>query len=194
MIEQFVEVVVIPLNGICGPCAFEAARNGVNACAGAERTYPAEALRFDSGTLRLGTAVLACIGSAMGFAEGVSAGDEGYGLLIIHRHAGEGFPDIASRGGGIGFAVGAFRIHIDQAHLNGSERIGKLAVASVALVGQPLALGAPGDVFFGLPNIFASTGETESLESHRFEGNVPGKDHQIRPGDLPAVLLLDRPK
>src|SRR5207247_8196227 len=36
--------------------------------------------------------------------------------------------------------------------------------------------------------------EAESLEPHVFGSNVAGEDQQIGPGDLPAVLLLDRPK
>ena len=36
--------------------------------------------------------------------------------------------------------------------------------------------------------------ETEGLEAHRFQGDVAGQDHQVGPGDLPAVLLLDRPE
>jgi len=39
--------------------------------------------------------------------------------------------------------IGAWRlrIHVDQAHLYGSERIGEPAVAAVALVIEPLAFG-----------------------------------------------------
>jgi hypothetical protein len=33
----------------------------------------------------------------VGFAEGVAAGDEGDGLFVVHRHAGEGFADIFGR-------------------------------------------------------------------------------------------------
>src|SRR5262249_38051044 len=36
--------------------------------------------------------------------------------------------------------------------------------------------------------------ETEGLESHRFEGDVAGQDHQVGPGNLAAILLLDRPE
>src|SRR4029079_11588772 len=34
----------------------------------------------------------------------------------------------------------------------------------------------------------------ESLQAHRFQCHVAGEDHQICPGNLAAVLLLDRPK
>jgi hypothetical protein len=42
----------------------------------------------------------------MGLAEGVAAGDQGDGLFVVHRHAGEGLADVARRGEGIGVAVG----------------------------------------------------------------------------------------
>jgi len=40
----------------------------------------------------------------------------------------------------------------------------------------------------------SSEAEAERLETHRFIGTVSGEHDQISPGDLPAVLLLERPK
>ena len=40
-------------------------------------------------------------------------------------------------------AVRTFRIDVDQAHLDGAERLRKLAFAAVAFVAQPRALGTP---------------------------------------------------
>jgi hypothetical protein len=77
----------------------------------------------------------------MGLAEGVAAGDQGDGFLVVHRHAGEGFADVARRGERIGIAVRAFRIDVDQPHLHGAQRIGQFALAAVALVAQPFAFG-----------------------------------------------------
>ena len=94
----------------------------------------------------------------------------------------------------IRLAVRPFRIHVDQAHLHGGERIGEVTVAAVALVGQPLALGAPVDVVVRLPDVRPSAGEPERLEAHRLQGDVAGENHQVGPGDFPAVLLLDRPE
>src|ERR1019366_8122847 len=74
------------------------------------------------------------IGGAGGFAERVPAGNERNGLLVIHRHAGESLSDVACRGDGIRVSIGPFRIHIDQTHLHGSERIRKITIAAVALV------------------------------------------------------------
>src|SRR5436190_1088739 len=44
------------------------------------------------------------------------------------------------------------------------------------------------------PAISATAGEAECLEAHRFERDVAGENHQVGPGDFPAVLLLDRPQ
>src|SRR5262249_45976661 len=90
--------------------------------------------------------------------------------------------------------VWPLRIHVDQAHLNGAERILEIPVTGVTLVGKPLALRPPVNVRFWLPDVLTSTGETERLESHRLQGTVPSEDHQIGPRDFPAVLLLDRPE
>ena len=46
----------------------------------------------------------------------------------------------------------------------------------------------------GLPNVFATAGESEGLEAHRFQRDVTGENHEVGPGDLPAILLLDRPE
>ncbi len=95
---------------------------------------------------------------------------------------------------GIGIAVRPFRIDVDQTHLHGGEGTLKITVAGVALVRQPLAFGAPVDALVGLPDILAPAAETERLEAHQFEGDVAREDHQVGPGDFPAVFLLDRPQ
>ena len=129
----------------------------------------------------------------MGFAERVPAGNERNRLLVIHRHAGERFSDVACRCEGIGVSVGPFRIDVNQAHLHRGERILKITIAAVALVGQPLAFCSPVNVFSGLPNVLAPAGETKGLEAHRLQGDVTGENHEVGPGDLLAILLLDRP-
>ena len=130
----------------------------------------------------------------MRLAERVSAGDERNGLLVVHRHARERLANILGRSERIRLAVRPFRIDVDQTHLHGGERILKITVAAVALVRQPLALGTPVDVLFGLPDVGAAAAETEGLEAHRLERDVARENHQVGPGDFPAVLLLDRPE
>src|SRR5690606_34991790 len=74
----------------------------------------------------------------------------------------------------------------------GDDAFGTVRIALVAA--KPGGLAAPVDVVVRLPHILAPAGEAEGLEAHRLEGDVAGKDHQIGPGDLAAVLLLDGPQ
>src|SRR5690606_25820091 len=43
-------------------------------------------------------------------------------------------------------------------------------------------------------DVLAAAREAERLEAHRLQGDVAGQDVQVGPGDLLAVLLLDRPQ
>ncbi len=96
---------------------------------------------------------------------------------------------------GSGFPFGPFRIHVNQSHLHGAERIVEFTIAFVALVpAQPLVLGSPVDVLFRLPYIRAPAAETERLEAHRLESDVAGENHEVGPGDFPAIFLLDGPE
>ena len=60
---------------------------------------------------------------AVGLAEGVAAGDQRDGLLVVHRHPAERLADVAGRGERVGVAVGALGVDVDQAHLHGAERV-----------------------------------------------------------------------
>src|SRR5208283_3229674 len=102
-------------------------------------------------------------------------------------------PDISCRSNRVRLSVGPFRIHIDQAHLHGTERILKITVSAVAFFRQPSALRSPVQLFW-FPHVGAPAAKTERLESHRIEGNVAGENHEIGPGDFPAILLLDGPE
>ena len=94
---------------------------------------------------------------------------------------------------GFGVAVGPFWVDVDQTHLHGAERTAQLPVAAVALVAEPGVFRSPEDVF-RLHDVGAAEGEPERFEAHRLEGDVAGEDQQVGPGDLTAVLLLDRPQ
>ena len=190
--EQVVEVPVVPLRRLVGPCALEAAGDRVGALARAGAVHPAQALVLDGAPLGLGTDEVGADG-AVALAERVAADDERRGLLVVHRHAGEGLADVAGRSQRIGVAVRALGVDVDQTHLHGAERAGELAVAAVALVAEPRVLGAPDDLV-GLPDVGSPEAEAERLEPHRLEGDVAGEDQEIGPGELAAVLLLDRPQ
>ena len=130
----------------------------------------------------------------MGFAKSVSAGNQRHGFFVIHRHAGERFPNVPGGSDGIRLAVRPFRIHIDQTHLNGTERVLQLSVAGVAFISEPLTFRSPVNIHFWFPDILTPSRETERRESHRFQRTVTGEDHQVGPRKFPAVLLLDRPE
>ena len=175
------------------PGALDAAADRIAPLAAAEAALPAEALLFDGGGFGLGTDQRRIAG-AVALAEGVPAGDEGDGLFVVHRHAPEGLANVDARLDRVRLAVRAFRVHIDQPHLHGRERVLELPVAAVALVAKPFGFGAPIDILFRLPDVFAAAAEAEGLEAHRLQSAVAGEDHQVGPGDLPAVFLLDRPE
>jgi hypothetical protein len=106
--------------------------------------------------------------------------------------------DVARGRHRIGLAVRAFRVHVDQAHLHGRERILEIAVARVTAVRaaaqfQPDLFRTPVDVV-RLPRVGTAAAEAEGLEAHRFERDVAGQDDQVGPRDVAAVLLLDRPQ
>ena len=132
--------------------------------------------------------------SAMYLAESMTAGNQCDGFFVVHRHPGERFTNVMGRRQRIGMAVRPLRIHIDEAHLNGSKRRFQLAIPGISLVVQPDIFGSPIDVFLRLPHVCPPAGETKCLESHRFEGAVAGQNHQVGPGNLIAVFLFDRPK
>jgi hypothetical protein len=191
--EQGFEVAVVPPDRAGRPGTFQAAADGVGAAAAAKAALPAEPLLLDAGALGFRADVLARVGGAMAFAEGVSAGGEGHGLLVVHGHACEGLPHVARGAERVGVAIGPFRVHVDQAHLHRGQRVVQLALAAVALITQPLAFGAPVDVVFGFPDVGATAGEAEGLQAHRFQRHGAGQHDEVGPGQVAAVLLLDRP-
>ena len=53
---------------------------------------------------------------------------------------------------------------------------------------------APVHVLVRLPHVRTAAAEAEGPEAHRLQRDVAGEDDQVGPGDLLAVLLLDRPE
>src|SRR6476661_3100261 len=87
----------------------------------------------------------------------------------------------------------AIRILVGDEHrviLNNTGRT--VRVSGVAT--EPPFFGPPIDILIGFPNILATAAETECFESHSFERDVPGEDHQVGPRNLAAILLFDRPE
>jgi hypothetical protein len=191
--EQRLEVAVVPADGVGRPRALDAAGGGVRALAAAQRVLPAQALLLDPGALGL-AAHQARIARAVRLAEGVTTRDQRHRLLVVHGHPREGLADVTGRRDGIGHAVGPLRVHVDEAHLHGAERVGELAVAGVALIAQPLGLGPPVDVLLGRPDVGATAAEAEGLEPHGVQRHVTREHQQVGPRELAAVLLLDGPQ
>ena len=193
VLEQQAEEVVAPLERRGGPDGVEAAGDRVVAHAAAVLVLPAEALILDGSAFGLGADV-GVGGGTVAAAHAVTAGDESHGLLVVHRHAGEGLADVVCGERRVGHAVGTTREHIDEAHEHGAERRLELALTGVALVGEPFDFLAPVDVLLGTPDVLAAAAEAEGLETHLLVGNVAGEHQQVGPADLLAVLLLDRPQ
>ena len=175
------------------PRAFQAAGDGVGAMAVPKTVTPAERLRLDGVRLWFDTHVLGRISRAVGLAEGMAAGDQRSRLFVVHRHAAE---RLAYGVGGrqrIRVAARTLGIDVDEAHLGGAQGRIQHAILVAAVGSQPLALGTPVHVF-RLPGVDTAAGEAQGLEAHRVHGHGAGEDQQVGPGDLAAVLLLDRPE
>ena len=116
----------------------------------------------------------------MGLAEGVPAGDQRDRLLVVHRHPAERLADVAGRGECIGVAVGTLRVDVDQAHLDGAERVRPARGRRRTARRRARCPRAPEDLL-GLPDVLATEGEAEGLEAHVLQRDVAGEDHQVGP-------------
>src|SRR5207253_2876857 len=93
VVEEVVEVPVVPPRRLVGPRPLEPAGDRVVALAGAEAALPADELVLDGATLGFGTDEVR-IACAMALAERVAADDERNRFLVVHRHATEGLPNV----------------------------------------------------------------------------------------------------
>ena len=125
----------------------------VGALAAAEGVPPAEALLLDGAPSGSGPTYSA-LTAPWRLAERVAAGDERNRLLVVHRHASEGLSNVPGGSKRIRVAVRPLRIHVDQAHLHGAERIVEFPVAAVALISEPGVLRPPEDLV-GLPDVLS---------------------------------------
>ena len=190
--EEVVVEAVAPLGRGAGPGDLEAGRDRVGTLARAVGALPAQPLPDDRAALRLQSDVVAGRG-AVGLAERVAAGDQGDGLLVVHRHPLERLADVVGSLERVGLAVGALGVDVDEPHLDRTQRVGELAFTAVALVAEPGVLRSPEDLL-GLPDVLSTEAEAEGLEAHVLERHVAGEDQEVGPRDLLAVLLLDRPE
>ena len=182
-----------PLGRCRGPRTFKAGGHGVFGITFTAGVLPAKALLNDRLTGRLGTDTITGLVRTMGLTKRVTARNQRDCFFVIHRHTTKGLADIMGREHRIGVAVGAFGVHINQTHLYRCEPITKLTTLGITLIGQHLCLGTPVDPL-GLPIVRATTCKTEGFEAHVFHRHIAGEDHEVCPGDLVAILLLDRPQ
>src|SRR6266478_7347725 len=132
--EQVGEEVVAPLRRRLGPSNFEAAADGVSTKTFTKFILPSQALVLNVGAFWFGAHVVGGNRGTVGLAECMPAGNQCDCFFVVHGHTVEGFANVPGCCYGIGLAVRAFGVHIDQSHLNRAERILKIAVAAVALV------------------------------------------------------------
>src|ERR1700677_1242779 len=130
---QGLEEAVVPTHRGSRPRDLETARDRVAALAAAEGALPAKALLLDRGALGIGADVV-LRARAVRLAEGVTTRDQGDRLLVVHRHPAERLADVAGRGERVRVTVRALRVDVDEAPLDGAERLLQLTVAAVALV------------------------------------------------------------
>ena len=192
VLVQVLQEPVVPLGRLVRPGALQPAGERVGALAAPEGVPPTEALLLDGCTFGFGTAVFLTDG-AVGLAERVAADNERQRLLVVHGHPAEGLSNVLRRSERVRVSARPLRIHVDQAHVIGAQGSVDLAFPTVAFVAEPGVLGAPEDLV-GLPDVLAPEPEAERLEPHRLVGTVAGENDEVGPGDLPAVLLLDRPQ
>ncbi len=105
----------------------------------------------------------------------------------------ERLPDVSDSRDRVRCAVRALGVDVHQTQLTRAEGALELSVAVEALGAEPDLFRSPEGLLW-LPDVFATEAEPDRLETHRLEGDVAGIDDQVRPGDLQAVLLLDRPQ
>ncbi|OIQ83142.1 hypothetical protein GALL_350680 [mine drainage metagenome] len=194
VVEQHLEIAHVPFRRRGCPRALEAAADLVAALAAFVGADPAQAHLLHRSGFRLGADVGggAC---AVAFAEGVAAGGQRQGFVVVHRHAREGLAHHLRRDERIGLAARAFGVDVDQAHLHCGEWILEFGrLGALALVIQPLALRAPVHGVVGFPLVGAATGEAEGLEAHALQRHVAGQHDEVGPREFFTVFLLDRPQ
>src|SRR5580698_8580414 len=122
--------------------------------------FPSKTLILNVGAIRFVADILSGNAGAVGLAEGVTAGNERNGFLVIHRHARESLSDIPRRGDGIGLSIRSFRIHVDQTQPPRGERVPPVPIRAGTPLGKPPSPRAPVHLL-RFPHVLASAAKTE---------------------------------
>ena len=120
VLEEHLEVSVVPLDWVRGPGPLYAAGYRIPADAGLVVTGPTKTLLLERGSFRLCPDV-GGRASSVGLAECVASCGQCDGLLVVHGHSGEGLPDVLSAEQGVWVRVRALWVDVDEAHLHGSQ-------------------------------------------------------------------------
>src|SRR6185369_5156774 len=114
----------------------------------------------------------------MRLAEGVPAGNQRDGFLVVHRHARECLANVVSSCDRIGLAVRSFRVDVDESHLHRAQWLLKLSFAAVTFVTEPRTFRSPIE-FLWLPCVRAAAAKPERLEAHRLECDIADQNKKI---------------
>ena len=198
VVEQQVEVAVVPLGGVGGPGTFNTGADGIAPHTTSGVVHPTEALLLNVSTFR-GRAEVTGVTITVSLTHGVTTGGESNSLFVIHCHAGKGFTNLLSSLERVRVTVNTFRVHIDQTHLDCSQRVlhgGRVFQVAIARVRRrkPFLLRTPVDVELGVPDVFTAETKAEGLQTHGFVGHVSGEDEQVSPAELVSILALDGPE
>ena len=157
--------------------------------------HPAQALLDHVCTFWVWAQVLR-LAVTVAFAHGVATCGKGHCFFVIHGHAGKGQAHVLRSAQGVGLAVHAFGVHVDQAHLHSSQRVFQRLALVIFVTGrtQPFFFRAPVDVLLGVPNVFAAKGKAVGFEAHGLVGHIACQDDQVGPADAVAVFLFDGPQ
>ena len=194
VLEEQIEVSVVPLGRVGGPSTFDAAGDGVATVPLTVRAHPAETHVFNGPAFGLWANVCG-VTCTVRFPEGVATSRQSNGLFVAHGHASKGLANILSAEQRIWVAVGPLRVHVNQTHLDSSKRVFQILTGiAVAVVAQPLVFSTPVDVGLGRPDVLPAAAESEHGPAHGFNRHVTGQDEKVSPRNLVAVLLLDWPE
>src|SRR5579862_2222952 len=131
--EKVIEKMIAPLRGRLAPSYFGTSADRISSEALAILALPTETLSLDQRAFRL-RAEERRVAGAVRLAKRMAAGDQRHGLFVIHGHARESLANVAGCCDVIGFAIGSFRVHVNESHLDRAERLLQFAFAAVAFV------------------------------------------------------------
>ena len=194
VLEEHLEVSVVPLDWVRGPGPLYAAGYRIPADAGLVVTGPTKTLLLERGSFRLCPNV-GGRASSVGLAECVASCGQCDGLLVVHGHSGEGLPDVLSAEQGVWVRVRALWVDVDEAHLHGSQWVLQvLPGIAIPVVAEPLILAPPVDVVLRVPDVRPPATKAQHGSTHGLDRDLPSENQQVCPANAVAVLLLDRPE